>query len=153
MRPMILASALVPALLLAGCSSDDNSNPSYTPFDSGTVSVPDAGSGFHAVSITVNGSGKGTVVSADGVQTDTGTFVGPDGGAPGVDCTSGATTGCSASQGTVVYATPTAGSVFVGWIDGDAGAQVSTDPNFTIDDSTSSPLIATFALVPDAGGI
>jgi hypothetical protein len=149
MRPMILlASALVPSLLVAGCSSDDNSNNAqYTPYDSGTVAVPDAAEGAHAVTVQVVGSGS--VVSTDGAQTGSGTFVGVDGGSPLVDCPKN----CTAPQGVGLYAWASKTTVFVGWSVGDAGAVISSDPNYTVDPSTGSPLIATFATLPDASGM
>ena len=55
MRPMtLLASALFTSLVAAtatvevGCSSDDTATTPLTPFDSGTVVVPEAGPGAPA---------------------------------------------------------------------------------------------------------
>jgi len=156
MRPMtVLASALFPSLLLAtlqvGCSSDDNSTTTQTPFDSGGVTVPEAAANPGTVTITV--VGKGYVVSADGVQQDGGPngFVGADGGAPTIDCATGATgANCTAAQGTTLYAYPSPANVFLGW--SVAGNVISTDTNIVITSGVGSPLTATFGL-PGSGGV
>jgi hypothetical protein len=176
MRPMtLLASVVFPSLVLAAvqvaCSSDNSSNPTPTPFDSGAIAVPEASVGAGPVTIIVKG--KGTVVSDEAKPTATG-YAGPDGAAPVVNCTS-AGGACTAPQGIVLYALPQAGStgvtpavpswVFSGWsvAGGEGGATIANDTNLTITPGVGSPVTATFDLtssgaqpppppVTDAGG-
>src|SRR5580693_7113765 len=75
MRPMVLlASALFPSLVVAGiqagCSSDDSAAPPNTVPDSGPIVVPEAGPSAQPVTVII--SGKGIVVSNDGVPEDGG---------------------------------------------------------------------------------
>ena len=156
MRPMtVLASALFPSLLLAtlqvGCSSDDNSTTTLTPFDSGGVNVPEASSNAGSVTITV--VGKGYVVSSDGIPVEAGAsnpsgFIGADGG-PTVDCTQGSTSGCTAPQGSTLYVYPLQGYTFAGWSGSESeagGGFTNGDPDIQILPSTPSPLTATFVV-------
>jgi len=164
MRPMVLlASALFPSLLLgaiqAGCSSDDSVAPVNTPPDSGPIVVPEAGPGPHSVTVII--SGKGIVVSNDGVPEDGGPngYVGNDGAPPVVDCPGS----CTAPQGTTIYAYPQVGTnlpdgggvsqpgyVFSGWTTpGDGGlVTLSTFSNLQIGPYTSDPITANFVLAP-----
>jgi hypothetical protein len=166
MRSMsLLASVLLTSLVVAtvegGCSSSSTPAAGPGPFDSGTVTVPEAGPTAGSVAITVVGSGY--VVSADGTPQDGGPngFVGADGGAPTVDCSSSSTS-CSAPQGITLYEVPIAGSTFNGWtVQADGGtAIISTDTSIQITPGIGSPLTATFstnvngpdaAPIPDAG--
>jgi hypothetical protein len=154
MRPMtLLASVLFTSLVVAtvevGCSSDDNSNQALTPFDSGTVTTPEASVGAGPVTIAVVGGG--VVVSADGTPQDGGPngFVGADGGSPIVDCPSS----CTAPQGIVLYAVPTQGNVFYAWsVQGsEGGAVTSTNNSIQVSAGTGTPLTATF--VPNINGL
>lgn len=152
MRPMtLLASVVFPSLVLAtflvGCSSDSSSSsPALTPYDSGTVSVPEAGASPTAVKIIV--VGKGTVSSF----TD---LAGPDAGPPAVNCT--ATGGaCTAAQGIVLdanaqegdpYANPPVQDwVFAGWTTpgGEGGIVIDPTNYLTITSGILGPITATF---------
>jgi hypothetical protein len=151
--------ALMPALLvsasLTACSSDDNNNSvsSYTPFDSGSVTVPEAGSA--PTPITVQLQGQGGVYSAD---------VHPaDGGLSGaLICTAASTPAqCTAPLRTTIYAIAAEGWVFSRWTTpgldgGDLGHGASS---YTVGTSSPNPVIAVFvpeaipigAATPDAG--
>jgi hypothetical protein len=157
----VLFTSLVVATVEVGCSSDNTATPAPGSFDSGTVTVPEAGPTAGSVSIMIVGSGY--VVSADGTPQDGGPngFVGADGGSPVVDCSSSSTS-CSAPQGITLYEVPIPGSTFNGWsVQADGGtAIISTDTSIQIGAGTGSPLTATFstnvngpdaAPIPDAG--
>jgi hypothetical protein len=163
MRPMtVLASVFFASVVVAavevGCSSDDNSTTPYTPFDSGSPSVPEAGGPSpSAVAITV--VGKGYIVSSDGVQVEAGAsnptgFIGVDGG-PVVDCTQGSTSGCTAPQGTVLYVYASQNWTFAGWSApaSEAGGYFNTDPDLIVGAATPGAVTATFVVQnngPDA---
>jgi hypothetical protein len=147
MRPMtVMASVFFTSLVVAtvevGCSSDDSSTPAPTPFDSGTPPVPEASVGAGSVTVTV--SGPGYVVSSDGTPSDGGPngFVGPDGGAPTVDCPGS----CTAAQGLYLYAVPVQGNMFAGWsvVGAEGGATISTSSSLQITPAIGTPLTATF---------
>ncbi len=132
------------SVCLAACSSDDNASPpTFAPFDSGTVVVPEAGA--PRAPITVQVQGQGTIESSDAHLADGGTV-----GA--VICTAkAAATKCTAPQFTVLYSIPAPGWVLQGW--STTGLPSGTDigagmPSFTVSQSTPSPLIATF--IPEA---
>ena len=159
MRPMtLLASVLFTSLVAAtaivevGCSSDDSSNAGTKPFDSGSPSTPEAAAGPGNVTVAVlcpAGVTKcGAIVSGDGVPQDGGPngFVGPDGGAPLVDCAASGGA-CTAPQGTTVFAAAAQGFAFVQWfiaVDG-GSATFTTDDTVTITAATGTPLTAQFA--------
>jgi hypothetical protein len=146
-----LFTSLVVATVEGGCSSSSSPATTAGSFDSGTVTVPEAGPSAGSVTITV--VGQGFVVSAEGTPQDGGPngFVGPDGGAPIVDCPGS----CTAPQGISLYASPAGGNVFNAWsVVADGGSVViSTDPDITITPGIGSPLTATFSTTvngPDA---
>jgi hypothetical protein len=124
------------------CSSDDSSqSPSYSPFDSGTVVVPEAGAPAHAM-VSIQIQGQGTVESSDAQPGDAG-FVGQTtcgSGSPASDCT--------ARLDTTLYAIPAVGWVFQGWTSTalptgtDLGSGSSA---YTVAPETPNPLIVVFA--------
>jgi uncharacterized repeat protein (TIGR02543 family) len=158
---VLLASALFPSLVVAGiqagCSSDDSAAPPNTVPDSGPIVVPEAGPSAQPVTVII--SGKGIVVSNDGVPEDGGPngFVNADGGRPIVDCPGS----CIAPQGTTLYAYPQIGTyfpdggvdqqgyVFAGWTAADGGVTVSTFASLQIGGYTSNPLTANFVPTPN----
>jgi hypothetical protein len=159
MASVLIASLVVAAVELVGCSSDNTATTTNTPFDSGTVTVPEGGATPSAVAISV--AGKGVVVSADGVPATSGPngYAGADGGSPIVDCIAPNSGACSAPQGIVIYAVPNPGNAFAGWsVIADGGAAViSADTNISIEPGIGSPLTATFVSASpsspsDAGG-
>jgi hypothetical protein len=147
MRPMtVMASVFFASLVVAtvevGCSSDDSSTPATTPYDSGSPPATEAS--VSAGSVTVAVSGPGFIVSGDGTPSDGGPngFIGPDGGAPMVDCPGT----CTAPQGITLYAVPVQGNMFAGWsvIGAEGGATISTSDSLQITPAIGTPLTATF---------
>jgi hypothetical protein len=149
------ASVLLISAAVAACSSDDSSQSSLAPFDSGSVTVPEAGA-QPAVFIQVQVQGQGMVESSD-VATVDGGLVGQvicSASTPAADC--------MARQRTTLYALPAEGWVVSGWSTTGLASGVSIDGatnSYSVTAATPSPLIVTFvpqgsALPPadDGGG-
>jgi hypothetical protein len=144
-RNGFLLVALVPVVMTSafamGCSSDDSasSSPTYTPFDSGTVIVPEAGPGPSRVTIQVQG--EGTVRSSDAHLVD--------GGEVGkVTCAAEAPASeCLAPQYSTLYAVASPNWVLSRWTTtglADTVDLAAGNPSITIAATTPSPLIAVF---------
>ena len=130
--------------ILMGCSSDDSASIASSPFDGGTVIVPEAGPQPLELK-TVQVQGEGTVASGDDLA---------DSGVGEVACAAGSPASlCTARQGTTLYAIAAVGWVLSGWtttglapgVDITGGAS-----NYTITAASPSPLIVVF--IPQAGG-
>ena len=121
----------------AGCSSrvlvvtnqsQTAANPTTSTSRSFSVSTAGAPPTTHTLSVTKTGSGSGTVTSS------------PAGINCGGDCSHSYNEGTSVT----LTATPAAGSSFAGWSDACSGTGACT-----VTMSTSRPVTAAFALVPD----
>jgi hypothetical protein len=133
--------AVLAAIVLSGCSSDDNSASALTPFDSGSVSVPEAAPP-PAEFVQVQVQGQGTVESSDAHVVDGGT-VGL------VVCSVGSPASqCSAQRDTTLYALPAVGWVASTWTTTGLAAGISLDgatTSYAVTAGTPSPLIVIFA--------
>jgi hypothetical protein len=147
-RKCLVTVAFAPMLALSGVacsSSDDSSSATLTPFDSGTVVVPEAGPA--PVPITIQVQGKGTVYSADAH---------PEGGVltGALVCTATSTPAqCTPPLRTTVYGIPAEGWVFSRWTTTGLAATVDLGrgaSSYSINPASPSPLIAVF--VPEGGG-
>ena len=150
-RNRVATVALVPVALLTAsltaCSSSDN-NPvsSFTPFDSGSVPVPEAGP--QPTPITVQVQGHGTVYSAD---------VHPaDGGLVGTfTCGASSTPAqCTAPLRATLYALAEPDYILARWTT--TGLAASADlghgsNSYTVGTSSPSPLIAVFVPLGTTG--
>jgi hypothetical protein len=147
--------ALAPALLVSGlliaCSSNDTSDSSLTPFDSGAVTVPEAGP--QPSPITVQVQGQGTVYSADAHPAD--------GGLTGaLVCTATSTPAqCTSPLRTTLYSVAAEGWVLSRWTTTGLASGVDLGmgaSSYTVDPASPSPIIAIFVRegggsAPDAG--
>jgi hypothetical protein len=107
-RLFLHASVLLISAAVTACSSDDSSQSSLAPFDSGSVTVAEAGA-QPAEFIQVQVQGQGMVESSD-VATVDGGLVGQvicSASTPAADC--------MARQRTTLYALPAEGWVVSGW--------------------------------------
>jgi hypothetical protein len=141
-----LGALLITIGSVMACSSDDSSSPQQEPFDSGSVTVPEAGPQAQAA-VTVQVQGSGTVQSSDAQPADGGTS-----GTVVCSATSPATQ-CVAPVRTTLYAIPAVGWVLSGWTTTGLAPGVSlagTFSSYTVTTATPSPLIAVF--IPQAQG-
>lgn len=133
---------------LVGCGSDDSSSPQPDPFDSGTVTVPEAGP-RPQTAVTVQVQGSGSVQSSDAQPSD--------GGMSGtVVCSANSPASqCVAPVRTTLYAIPAIGWVLAGWTTTGLASGVdlgATFSSFTVTTATPSPLIAVFVPQAEPGG-
>ena len=143
--------ALAPALLASGvliaCSSDDSSSSSLTPFDSGSVTVPEAGP--QPVPITVQVQGQGTVYSAD-------VHAGEGGLTGALVCTATSTPAqCTAPMRTTLYAIPAVDWVLSGWTTTGLAPGVDLGQgatSYSVGPGSPSPVIAVFVHQASGGG-
>jgi hypothetical protein len=146
-RLFLHASVLLLSAAVTACSSDDSSQSSLTPFDSGSVTVPEAGA-QPTEFIQVQVQGQGMVESSD-VTTVDGGLVGQ------VICSATAPAGeCMAPQRTTLYALPAEGWVVSGWSTTGLASGISLDgatTSYSVTAATPTPLIVTF--VPEGSAL
>ena len=135
-----LVSLTTAGALQMACSSDDSSSAALTPFDSGTVSVPEAGAQAPS-SIVVQVQGQGVVASSDAQPVDGG-LVGK------VVCSAeGPPSQCAAPQHATLYAVPATGWLLSRWTTTGLAANVDLaagSGSYAVTDETPSPLIVIF---------
>ncbi len=141
-----LASLLGVSAALVACSSDDSSSAPTTPFDSGTVVVPEAAAATPEF-IQVQVQGQGTVATSNVADVDAaveGEIVCTETSAPAQ---------CMARTDTTLYAVAATGWVVSVWTAKGVTPGVSIDgatTSYTVSAGTPSPLIVVFVPQPGA---